>query len=127
MTRAVRGAIQVATDSWEAIHEAGTRLVRAVLEANDLAEPDLVSLVFSLTTDLSSGNPATGLRGAGFAEVPLFCVQEAPVEGSMPRVIRLLATFEAPASWIAAGRKRGEAVYLEGARALRPDLSRGPA
>lgn len=127
MTRAVRGAIQVAADSREAIHEAGARLVRAVLEANGLAESDLVSLVFSLTADLASGNPATGLRGAGFAEVPLFCVQEARVEGSMPRVVRLLATFEAPASWIAAGRTRGEAVYLEGARALRPDLSKGPA
>jgi len=127
MTRAVRGAIQVAVDSREAIHEAGTRLVRAVLGANGLAESDLVSLVFSLTADLASGNPATGLREAGFAEVPLFCVQEARVEGSMPRVIRLLATFEAPASWIAAGRTRGEAVYLEGARALRPDLSKGPA
>ena len=127
MTRAVRGAIQVAADSRDAIHAAGTRLVRAVLEANGLAASDLVSLVFSLTADLRSGNPATGLRGGGFADVPLFCVQEARVEGSMPRVIRLLATFEAPASWAAAGRTRGEAVYLEGARALRPDLSKGPA
>ena len=86
-----------------------------------------MSLVFSLTADLSSANPATGLRGTGFADVPLFCVQEAVVEGSMPRVIRLLATFEAPASWTAAGRITAEAVYLEGARALRPDLDEGRA
>ncbi len=99
-----------------------TRLVRAVLEANELGEADLVSLLFSLTTDLSSANPATGLRQSGFADVPLFCVQEAVVAGSMPRVIRLLATFEAPAAWAAAGRSRATAVYLEGARALRPDL-----
>lgn len=122
MTRAVRGAIQVASDDRQAIYEAGIRLVRAVLQANGLAESDLVSLVFSLTADLRSGNPATGLRREGFAEVPLFCVQEASVDGAMPRVIRLLATFEAPASWIATGRSRAEAVYLEGARALRPDL-----
>jgi len=127
MTRAIRGAIQVASDSREAIHAAGARLVRAVLEANGLAEPDLVSLVFSLTEDLRSGNPATGLRASGFADVPLFCVQEAAVEGSMPRVIRLLATFEVPASWHAEGRTRATAVYLEGARALRPDLSKGNA
>jgi chorismate mutase len=127
MIRAARGAIQVASDSRDVIREAGTRLVRAVLEANGLAESNLVSLVFSLTADLRSGNPATGLRGQGFAEVPLFCVQEASVEGLMPRVIRLLATFEAPASWIEAGRTHAEAVYLEGARALRPDLSKGPA
>lgn len=127
MIRAVRGAIQVAADTRAAIHGAGTRLVRAVLAANDLAEADLVSLVFSLTTDLRSANPATGLRSAGFAQVPLFCVQEAAVEGSMPRVIRLLATFEVPASWAASGRARAEAVYLDGARDLRPDLASGPA
>ena len=127
MIRAARGAIQVASDSREVIHQAGTRLVRAVLEANGLVESNLVSLVFSLTADLRSGNPATGLRAQGFAEVPLFCVQEASVEGSMARVIRLLATFEAPASWTETGRTRAEAVYLEGARALRPDLSKGPA
>jgi chorismate mutase len=127
MTRAARGAIQVASDSRDAIHEAGIRLVRAVLEANGLAESDVVSLLFSLTADLRSGNPATGLRRGGFKEVPLFCVQEAAVDGSMARVIRLLATFEAPLSWIAAGRTRAEAVYLDGARALRPDLSEGSA
>lgn len=125
MTRAARGAIQVAADAPQAIHEGATRLVRAVLEANELGESDLVSLVFSLTTDLSSANPATGLRRSGFADVPLFCVQEAVVAGSMPRVIRLLATFEAPAAWAAAGRSKPTAVYLEGARALRPDLDGG--
>lgn len=127
MTRAVRGAIPVPADSRAAIHEAAIRLVRAVLAANDLTEADLVSLVFSVTADLRTANPATGLRSAGFAQVPLFCVQEAAVDGSMPRVIRLLATFEVPASWAATGRAHAEAVYLEGARALRPDLGRGPA
>jgi len=127
MTRAARGAIQVASNTREVIHAAGIRLVREVLAANGLGASDLVSIVFSLTDDLDAGNPATGLRSEGFAEVPLFCVQEARVEGSMPRVIRLLATFEVPASWSAAGRTRAEAVYLDGARALRPDLTEGPA
>jgi chorismate mutase len=122
VTRAARGAIQVTSDTPAAIHEAGSRLVRAVLEANGLGESDLVSLVFSLTVDLSSANPATGLRKTGFSDVPLFCVQEAEIAASMPRVIRLLVTFEAPAAWSAAGRTRATAVYLEGARALRPDL-----
>ena len=125
MIRAARGAIQVAADAPGTIHEAGIRLVRAVLAANELEESDLVSLVFSLTADLSSANPATGLRRTGFADVPLFCVQEASVAGSMPRVIRLLATFEAPSAWAVAGRSRATAVYLEGARALRPDLDGG--
>jgi chorismate mutase len=120
--RAARGAIQVASDAPEQIQAAGTRLVQAVLEANELGESDLISLVFSLTADLSSANPATGLRKTGFTDVPLFCVQEAAIAASMPRVIRVLVTFEAPPAWSAAGRTRATAVYLEGARALRPDL-----
>jgi chorismate mutase len=125
VTRAVRGAIQVAADEPALVREGAVRLVAAVLAANGLGEGDLVSLVFSLTRDLRSANPATGLRSGGFADVPLFCVQEADVAGSLPRVIRLLATFEVPAAWGAEGRARATPVYLEGARALRPDLEGG--
>ena len=128
MTRAVRGAIQVAADSRQSVHDAAVRLVAALLEANGLAESDLVSLLFSMTIDLTAGNPATGLRGAGFTEVPLFCVQEAAVEGGMPRVIRVLASFEVPGSWGTSGRVKATPVYLEGAATLRPDLDpQGPA
>jgi chorismate mutase len=117
MVRAVRGAIQVSEDSRDAIWEGASRLVGQMMTANRLAEADLVSVVLSVTRDLRAANPAAGLRRQGFADTPLFCVQEADVEGAMPRVIRVLLTFD--------GRGRGRAVpvYLDGARALRPDLS----
>lgn len=117
MTRAARGAIQVDRDAPEAIWDAGSLLVARVMQANGLVEADIVSIVFSLTTDLRAANPAAGLRRAGFAETPLFCVQEAEVTGAMPRVIRVLLTFNSR------GRGPGVPVYLGGARALRPDLA----
>jgi chorismate mutase len=116
MVRAVRGAIQVGADTREEIWEASVRLMREIMRVNGLDERRLVSILFSMTDDLFAGNPATGLRTSGFSQTPLFCVQEARVAGAMPRVIRVLVTFRA--RW----RRRPAAVYLDGARALRPDI-----
>jgi chorismate mutase len=116
MTRAVRGAIQLSDPSAAAIEAASVRLVREVLRSNAIAENHLVSIIFSLTEDLTAANPATGLRRDGFSETPLFCVQEARVDGSMPRVIRVLVT------WDSLERRAPVPVYLDGAESLRPDL-----
>lgn len=120
MTRAVRGAIQVAENSPSAIERAGTRLVTEILRQNGIAEDLIVSIVFSMTEDLTAANPATGLRRAGFSSTPLFCTQEARVDGALPRVIRALVTYES------ADGRRPLPLYLDGAEALRPDLG-GPS
>ncbi len=119
MTKAVRGAIQVAQNTPSGIDAASVRLVGAVLAANSIAENDLVSIVFSLTDDLTASSPATRLRRDGFASTPLFCVQEARIDGAMPRVLRVLVT------WRSRDRRPAVPVYLDGAEALRPDLVRG--
>ena len=104
----------------EAIRSAGLRLLRSVLDGNGVAREDIVSAIFSLTPDLTRANPATATRGgAGFAEVPLFCVQEADVEGQPGRIIRLLLTFRGD------GDRKPVPVYLDGAQTLRPDLPPG--
>jgi chorismate mutase len=116
MTRAVRGAIQVAENSLSDIERAGTRLVTEMLRQNGIAEDLIVSIVFSVTEDLTAANPATGLRRTGFSSTPLFCTQEARVDGALPRVIRALVTYESPDG------RRPVPLYLDGAEALRPDL-----
>ncbi|MGA2977429.1 MAG: chorismate mutase [Spirochaetia bacterium] len=119
MTKAVRGAIQVAANTPHAIEAAAARLVKEILQANAIAENHIVSIIFSLTEDLTAANPATGLRKTGFSETPLFCAQEARTDGSLPRVIRALVTFDA------LKRRPLAPVYLDGAEALRPDLAGG--
>ena len=116
MTRAVRGAIQLAENSGAAIERAGARLVTEILQANGIAENHIVSIVFSMTEDLTAANPATGLRRTGFASTPLFCTQEARIDGALPRMIRALVTFES------LERRTAVPIYLDGAEALRPDL-----
>jgi chorismate mutase len=121
MVRAVRGAIQVADNTREAIHGAAQRLAAALLEANNLGEEQLISVLISVTRDLNAANPATGLRTLGFQDTPLFCVQEAEIEGGMERVIRILLTYQSE------GETAPRPVYLDGAAELRPDLASGQA
>jgi chorismate mutase len=117
MLKAVRGAITSREDSVEAIREATRRLVEELLRSNRIGPERIVSLVFSLTRDLTRLNPAVVARELGLTAAPLFCVQEAEIGGGLPRVIRVLLTYCAP-RW-----KRPVPVYLGEARGLRPDLA----
>ena len=117
VVRAVRGAIGVEKNGREKIHSAAQRLVQEILVRNDIEEQRIISILFSLTRDLSKGNPAAGLRARGFAATPLFCVQEAEVEGAAPRILRVLLTYEVQEE------RRPIPVYLGRAEALRPDLT----
>jgi chorismate mutase len=119
MTKAVRGAIQVADNSAPAIEAAAARLAAEILRTNWIAENHIVSILFSITEDLTAANPATGLRRTGFSSTPLFCTQEARIDGALPRVIRVLVTYDSPDGAPAVP------VYLDGAEGLRPDLAGG--
>jgi chorismate mutase len=115
--RAARGAIGVAQDEAETLLEATERLLARVIERNAIATDDLVSVLFTVTEDLRSAFPAEAARRMGLGRVPLLCAREIPVEGSMPRVVRLLVHFHTE-------RTPDEVVhvYLDGAESLRDDL-----
>lgn len=113
---ALRGATSV-DDNTEAAILAGTReLVQAIMERNELAPEQMVSCVFSATTDLNAQFPAVAARDLGLSRVPLLCTQEIDVPGALPRVIRVLLHYYAPQS------HEPRHVYLRDARALRADL-----
>lgn len=117
--RAVRGATQVDANERELVLEATAELVRAVLERNDLAPADLISVIFTATPDLTADFPAYAARMIGITDVPFLCATEIDVPGAMPRVVRLLAHVDTPKS-----RDDLRHVYLRGAAALRTDLPR---
>jgi chorismate mutase len=116
--RALRGAIQVARDDPGVIAADTILLLRQLLERNQLSIEDFISVVFTMTPDLTSGFPAAAARSIGFADVPMLCAVEVAVPGALPRVVRLLAhvQLDRPGS-------RPSHVYLRGAAALRPDLA----
>jgi chorismate mutase len=117
--RAVRGAIQVDADDRELILAAIAELVAAVLERNQLSTEDVISVIFTATTDLTAEFPAYAARQAGITDVPMLCASEIDVPGAMPRVLRILAHVETDLS-----RHDLRHVYLRGAAALRTDLPR---
>jgi len=116
MVMAVRGAIKVAENSRDSIRESVKKLIENLASENRFIEDDVVSLVFSLTKDITALNPATALRETGFSGVPLFCAQEPEYEGSVPGIIRVLVTLNIEE------RREAVPVYLDGAEMLRTDL-----
>jgi chorismate mutase len=117
--RALRGATQVDVDERDAVIEATSELVRAVLERNGLTDEALISILFTTTPDLVSEFPAYAARTIGITDVPFLCAGEIAVPGAMPRVVRLLALVDADFT-----RSQARHVYLRGAAALRTDLPR---
>ena len=119
--RALRGATQVDADDREILLAATRELVGEILARNDLAPQDVVSIVFTATRDLTAVAPALAARQLGLHDVALICAQEMWVEGSMPRVVRLLAHVET-------ARRRDEVVnvYLRGTEVLRADVPAVP-
>jgi len=115
--RAARGAIAVAQDSADVLLGATQRLLSELLGRNDVETDDLVSVLFTATEDLRSAFPAEAARRMGLGIVPLMCAREIPVDGSMPRVVRVLVHFHSDRSLAEV-----EHVYLDGAESLRDDL-----
>lgn len=116
--RAIRGAIQVEADERPAILEGTTELVTEVMSRNELTPEDVISVLFTVTPDLTAEFPALAARKIGFHAVPLMCATEIPVKGAMPRVVRLMAHVETPRP-----RSAVQHVYLRGAAALRQDIA----
>jgi len=117
--RAVRGATQLVTDTREEMLDRVAEMVSEVMTSNRLEVDDFISVIFTATSDLVSEFPAYAARQLGFGEIPLLCARELEIEGSMPRVVRMLAHVESDLA-----RADITHVYLHGAAALRTDLTR---
>ena len=113
---ALRGAISVEDNTEAAILDGTRELVQAIMERNGLAAEQMVSCVFSATTDLNAQFPAVAARDLGLSRVPLLCTQEIDVPGALPRVIRVLLHYYAGPD------HAPQHVYLREARSLRADL-----
>jgi chorismate mutase len=111
----LRGAIRCSNDADDIVRRV-VELYDELLERNGLSEDSIVSLVFSVTQDLTALNPAAALRRGGRAgDLALFSVAEPEVEGALSGVIRTLIHC-----YMSEGSSPRH-VYLNGAEVLRPD------
>ena len=117
--RAVRGATQLDEDTREHMLDRVAEMVLDVMAANGLTVDDFISVIFTATSDLVSEFPAYAARRLGFGDVPLICARELEIDGSMERVVRMMAHVETDLP-----RADVTHVYLHGAANLRRDLTR---
>jgi chorismate mutase len=115
--RGIRGATSVEANDAEAIVAATRELLACIATANGLAMEDVASVIFTATPDLDTAYPALAAREMGWSDVPLLCMQEMAVVGSLPRCIRVLLLWNTNRS-----ADQVQHVYLNQARVLRPDL-----
>lgn len=116
--RAFRGATTVERDEPALIRAAVKNLVLEILDRNELVDDDLVDVILTVTTDLTSMYAGTALREeCGFDDVPLLGAVEANVTTGLPRCVRVLIH-----AYSARSRSEIVPVYHGEARRLRPDL-----
>ena len=115
---AFRGAVCV-ENTEESITDNVCHLCNELFAHNRLEADDVISLQFSITDDITVLNPATALRRGktnfDSSQIPLFCTQEAKIDGGMKLVIRVLLTAYADSDI------ERHNIYLNGAEKLRPD------
>ena len=116
--RAIRGAVQVESNTSQAIAAGTKELLAEILRANDLAVEAVISVLLTATPDLNAAFPAAAAREVGFESTPLLCAVEIDVPGALPRVIRAMATVE-----IERSAHEISHIYLGGAKALRRDIA----
>lgn len=114
--RGIRGATTVSENTAEEILEATSDLLTALIRLNQIEPEDVVSAIFTTTTDLTASFPALAARDLGWTEVPLLCTHEMAVPGALGRVVRILLHINTT-------RTHAEIrhVYVNDARALRPE------
>ena len=119
--RGVRGATVAAENTPAAILAAARELLYALAKVNGILQEDVASIYFTTTRDLNAAYPATAARQLGWFDAALICGHEMDVPDGLPRCVRILLhwnTTRAPAEITH--------VYLNEARALRPDRDSTP-
>lgn len=116
--RAVRGATTVINNEAGEIIRETRALLEEIVKRNEIKTEDLISVIFTATTDLDAVFPAAAARQLGWTDVALMDMSEIDVPGSLRKCIRVMLYMNTEKS-----NKDLIHVYLKDAVSLRPDLS----
>jgi chorismate mutase len=120
MIRGVRGATTVDKNEHEEIISKSLEMLQDLVDANNIAAEDVVSVYFTVTADIDDTFPAKSLRMLdGWTYVPVMCMREIPVPESLEKCIRVMVT-----AYTGKAQKDIQHIYHYNARKLRPDLKR---
>jgi chorismate mutase len=118
MIRGVRGATTVLHDEEQEIIKAVETLLVEMIQENEIHPEKVASVFVSVTEELQSTFPSKALRNIeGWKYVPVVCMQEIPVKGSLPFCIRIMLHLNTDKT-----QQEIQHIYHGEAVALRPDL-----
>jgi len=118
IVRAIRGATTATENTSAAIKDSVIELMDALETKNQLDPSNVVSVTFSVTSDLDAIFPAAIARHRPhWQDVPFLDVQHMAVQGSLQQCIRVLVMINALDS-----DPPIHHIYLRHAKDLRPDL-----
>ena len=113
---ALRGATTSEDNSVESITNAVEELLSELVSRNNLIPDQIISVTFSVTSDLDACFPASIARKkSGWGNIALLDCQQMFVKGDLSKCIRLLACVSLPKE------QTPQNPYLGRAKNLRPD------
>ncbi|WP_080874373.1 chorismate mutase [Oceanobacillus timonensis] len=118
MTRGVRGATTVENNTADEIIEHTRTLVLEMAENNQIQPEDVSHAFISVTKEIDAAFPAKAVREIdGWKYVPVMCMQEIDVPGSLPNCIRVMMVVNTETA-----QKEVVHTFQREAVKLRPDL-----
>ena len=113
---ALRGATTSEHNSIESITLAVEELMSELISRNNLTPSQIISVTFSVTSDLNACFPASiARRIKGWEKIALLDCQQMFVKGDLSKCIRLIAYVSLPLN------QKPENPYIGRAKNLRPD------
>jgi chorismate mutase len=109
----IRGAIAEVKNTSEEIIQSSKNLFTEILEVNNLEIDKIISVLFTLTHDLTEAFPAKALRELGYTSIPAIDTLAPNIEYDLVGCIRILVHYE--------DNVNVKHVYLGEAKKLRPD------
>ncbi len=114
ISKGIRGAITVDDNTPESIGAATIKLLKTILDKNNIEIDSISHVIFTLTNDLNADFPAKYARiNMKWKNVPMMCFHELDVPGSLKKCLRVLIVVNCSETF------EPEFVYLDGAKDLR--------
>ncbi len=115
ITKGIRGAITVESNTEQSIKEATLELLSEMFDRNGLTgSADISHVIFTTTEDLNAAFPAKFPRvELGWDDVAMMCFHELQVPNSLKMCLRILLVVNCDEKF------KPEFVYLKGAANLR--------
>ncbi len=114
ITKGIRGATTVDTNSTEALEDATLELLNELIKQNNITQEAISYVIFTLTEDLNAEFPAKFARlKLGWKDVAMMCFHELDVPNSLKMCLRILIVLNCDENF------SPQFVYLKNAKGLR--------